>query len=99
MSDIEVEVNDQADAQDIVRAMMDKMASGDTTGAADDFNIAMGQRVGNVLADRKAEIANGVFNNSEMQKMGLEAEPEVEVEVEEPAEESEVENGETNEDV
>jgi hypothetical protein len=57
----------------------------------------MGQRVGNVLADRKAEIANGVFNNSEMQKMGLEAEPEVEVE--EPAEESEVENGETNEDV
>ena len=95
MSDIEVEVNDQADAQDIVRAMMDKMASGDTTGAADDFNIAMGQRVGNVLADRKAEIANGVFNNSEMQKMGLEAEPEVE----EPAEESEVENGETNEDV
>jgi hypothetical protein len=97
MSDIEVEVNDQADAQDIVRAMMDKMASGDTTGAADDFNIAMGQRVGNVLADRKAEIANGVFNNSEMQKMGLEAEPEVEVE--EPAEESEVENGETNEDV
>ena len=97
MSDIEVEVNDQADAQDIVRAMMDKMASGDTTGAADDFNIAMGQRVGTVLADRKAEIANGVFNNSEMQKMGLEAEPEVEVE--EPAEESEVENGETNEDV
>ena len=97
MSDIEVEVNDQADAQDIVRAMMDKMASGDTTGAADDFNIAMGQRVGNVLADRKAEIANGVFNNSEMQKMGLEAEPEVEVE--EPAEESEVENGETDEDV
>ncbi len=97
MSDIEVEVNDQADAQDIVRAMMDKMASGDTTGAADDFNIAMGQRVGNVLADRKAEIANGVFNNNEMQKMGLEAEPEVEVE--EPAEESEVENGETNEDV
>tara|TARA_Y100000389_G_scaffold204366_1_gene256512 strand:- start:4851 stop:5144 length:294 start_codon:yes stop_codon:yes gene_type:complete len=97
MSDIEVEVNDQADAQDIVRAMMDKMASGDTTGAADDFNVAMGQRVGNVLADRKAEIANGVFNNSEMQKMGLEAEPEVEVE--EPAEESEVENGETDEDV
>ena len=95
MSDIELEVNDQTDAQDIVRAMMDKMASGDTTGAADDFNVAMGQRVGNVLADRKAEIANGVFNNSEMQKMGLEAEPEVE----EPAEESEEENGETNEDV
>lgn len=93
MSDIELEVNDQTDAQDIVRAMMDKMASGDTTGAADDFNVAMGQRVGNVLADRKAEIANGVFNNSEMQKMGLEAEPEVEVE------ESEEENGETNEDV
>ena len=108
MSDIEVEVNDQTDAQDMVRSMMDKMASGDTTGAADDFNVAMGQRVGDALAGRKAEIANGIFNDSEMQKMGLEAEPEAEVEVEaqaeteaeaeEPAEESE-ENGETNEDV
>tara|TARA_R110002074_G_scaffold123683_1_gene259414 strand:- start:29725 stop:29997 length:273 start_codon:yes stop_codon:yes gene_type:complete len=90
MSDIEVEVNDKVETDNIVRQMMDKMASGDTTGAADDFNVAMGQRVGDALATRKQEVADTVFNTTpEMEKMGLVA----------GADESIETNGETDEDV
>lgn len=81
MTDETVEVTDTVSPVDAVRQMMDKMATGDVVGAQADFQSAMGARADALIADRKAEIASAIFNNPEMQKMGLEAE---EPEAEEP---------------
>jgi len=79
MTDETVEVTDTVSPLDAVRQMMDKMATGDVVGAQADFQSAMGARADALIADRKAEIASAIFNNPEMQKMGLEAEqPEAE---------------------
>ena len=81
MTDETVEVTDTVSPLDAVRQMMDKMATGDVVGAQADFQSAIGARADSLIADRKAEIASAIFNNPEMQKMGLEAE---EPEAEEP---------------
>ena len=89
--DIEVEVTDEVNPVDAVRQMMDKMATGDVTGANDAFNSIMTQRVGDALADRKQEMASNIFNapeavssdDPEMAKMGLVVDAE-EDSVEEP---------------
>ena len=41
--ELEVEVQDNVSSVDAVRQMMDKMASGDVTGANDAFNAVMGE--------------------------------------------------------
>ena len=83
MTDTAIEVNDNVTPADAIRNMMDKMADGDVTGAQDSFNSIMNGRADALVSDRKAEIANAIFNNPEMQKMGLEAEAE-ETEEEQP---------------
>ena len=75
----EVEVTDQVTPQDAVKNMMDKWADGDYTGANDEFAKAMGTRADELVSARKEEIANAIFNDPELQDMGLEAAPEEEV--------------------
>ena len=89
----EVEVTDQVTPQDAVKNMMDKWADGDYTGANDEFAKAMGTRADELVSARKEEIANAIFNDPELQKMGLEAAPEEELE------QTETDTGETNEDI
>ena len=74
--ELEVEVQDNVSSVDAVRQMMDKMASGDVTGANDAFNAVMGERVGEMLAAKKQEMANSVFNSPGMSEMGLAPEEE-----------------------
>lgn len=82
MTDETIEVADTISPLDAVRNMMDKMATGDVVGAQADFQSAIGARADALIADRKAEIASAIFNNPEMQKMGLEAEEPAEQEPE-----------------
>ena len=70
---VEVEVTDEVTPQDAVRNMMDKWADGDYTSANDEFAKAMGTRADELVSARKEEIANAIFNDPELQKMGLEA--------------------------
>ena len=92
---VEVEVTDEVTPQDAVRNMMDKWADGDYTAANDEFAKAMGTRADELVSARKEEISNAIFNDPELQKMGLEAAPEVEEELEQ----TETDTGETNEDI
>ena len=89
---VEVEVTDEVTPQDAVRNMMDKWADGDYTAANDEFAKAMGTRADELVSARKEEISNAIFNDPELQKMGLEAAPEEELE------QTETDTGETNED-
>lgn len=73
---VEVEVQDEVSSQDAIRNMMDKWADGDLAGANDEFFGMMNKRADDMVAARKAEIVPGIFNDPEMQKMGLEANPE-----------------------
>lgn len=73
---VEVEVNDEVTSQDAIRNMMDKWADGDLAGANDEFFAMMNKRADDMLAVRKSEISPAIFNDPEMQKMGLEAAPE-----------------------
>ena len=90
---VEVEVTDEVTPQDAVRNMMDKWADGDYTAANDEFAKAMGTRADELISARKEEISNAIFNDPELQKMGLEAAPEEELE------QTETDTGETNEDI
>ncbi len=90
---VEVEVTDEVTPQDAVRNMMDKWADGDYTAANDEFAKAMGTRADELVSARKEEISNAIFNDPELQKMGLEAAPEEELE------QTETDTGETNEDI
>ncbi len=91
---VKVEVTDEVTPQDAVRNMMDKWAEGDYTAANDEFAKAMGTRADELVSARKEEISNAIFNDPELQKMGLEAAPEEELEQTE-----ETDTGETNEDI
>ena len=53
----------------------------------------MGTRADELVSARKEEISNAIFNDPELQKMGLEAAPEEELE------QTETDTGETNEDI
>tara|TARA_B100000902_G_scaffold9946_1_gene12221 strand:+ start:477 stop:755 length:279 start_codon:yes stop_codon:yes gene_type:complete len=86
---VEVEVSDAVTPQDAIRNMMDKWADGDLTGANDEFFAMMNKRADDMLAVRKADVVPQIFNDPEMQAMGLEDAPEAE----EPEDEA------TNEDV
>ena len=77
---VEVEVTDKVTPQDSVRKMMDKWAECDYTAANDEFAKAMGTRADELVSARKEEISNAIFNDPELQKMGLEAAPEEELE-------------------
>ena len=90
---VEVEVTDEVTPQDAVRNMMDKWAEGDYTAANDEFAKAMGTRADELISARKEEISNAIFNDPELQKMGLEAAPEEELE------QTETDTGETDEDI
>ena len=94
-ANVEVEVTDEVTPQDAVRNMMDKWADGDYTAANDEFAKAMGTRADELVSARKEEIANAIFNDPELQKMGLEDAPEVDEELEQ----TETDTGETNEDI
>ena len=89
---VEVEVTDEVTPQDAVRNMMDKWADGDYTAANDEFAKAMGTRADELVSARKEEISNAIFNDPELQKMGLEAAPEEELA------QTETDTGEPNED-
>ena len=89
---VKVEVTDEVTPQDAVRNMMDKWAEGDYTAANDEFAKAMGTRADELVSARKEEISNAIFNDPELQKMGLEAAPE-------ELEQTETDTGETNEDI
>ena len=69
---VEVEVTDEVTPQDAVRNMMDKWAEGDYTSVNDEFAKAMGTRADELISARKEEISNAIFNDPELQKMGLE---------------------------
>jgi len=84
---IEVEVSDEVTPQDAIRNMMDKWADGDLTGAQDEFYSIMNKRADDMLAVRKAEVVPQVFNDPEMQAMGLEDVPEAEESEEEVTDE------------
>ena len=90
---VEVEVTDEVTPQDAVRNMMDKWADGDYTAANDEFAKAMGKRADELISAKKEKISNAIFNDPELQKMGLEAAPEEELE------QTETDTGETNEDI
>ena len=90
---VEVEIADEVTPQDAVRNMMDKWADGDYTGANDEFAKAMGTRADELVSARKEDISNAIFNDPELQKMGLEAAPEEELE------QTETDTGETDEDI
>ena len=92
-TNIEVEVTDEVTPQDAVRNMMDKWADGDYTAANDEFAKAMGTRADELISARKEEISQAIFNDPELQKMGLEAAPEEELE------QTETDTGETDEDI
>ena len=90
---VEVEVTDEVTPQDAVRNMMDKWADGDYTAANDEFAKAMGTRADELISARKEEISQAIFNDPELQKRGLEAAPEEELE------QTETDTGETDEDI
>ena len=52
--------------------MMDQWAEGDLTSANDTFNALIGRSADDLVVQRKPEILPGIFNDPEMQKMGLE---------------------------
>ena len=73
-NEIEVEVDDVVSPQENIQQMRDKMADGDVTGAEDAFNAIMGDKADSLVAARKGEVTNTMFNGpdaTEMQKMGL----------------------------
>ena len=78
VENVELEVQDEVGSQDAIRQMMDKWADGDLAGANDEFFSMMNKRADDMLAVRKSEIVPGIFNDPEMQKMGLESTPEEE---------------------
>lgn len=59
--DVRQQENDAAEA---VRKMMDQWQSGDLTDAQDTFNQVMGQKADALINGRKAEIAATMFNNA-----------------------------------
>lgn len=73
---VELEVSDEVTPQDAIKNMMDKWADGDLTGANDEFFAMMNKRADDMLAVRKADVVPQIFNDPEMQKMGLESAPE-----------------------
>lgn len=74
--ELEIDVADNTETQEGIRKMMDQWAEGDLTSASDTFNALIGQKADDLVVQRKAEILPGIFNDPEMQKMGLEATPE-----------------------
>ena len=74
--ELEIDVADNAETQEGIRKMMDQWAEGDLTSANDTFNTLIGRKADDLVVQRKAEILPGIFNDPEMQKMGLEATPE-----------------------
>lgn len=75
---IEVEIDDVVSHTDSIRQMMDKMADGDVAGAEDAFNAIMGDKADQLVAARKGEVADSMFNSPNadvMQKMGLAPSP------------------------
>lgn len=74
--ELEIDVADNAETQEGIRKMMDQWAEGDLTSANDTFNALIGRKADDLVVQRKAEILPGIFNDPEMQKMGLEATPE-----------------------
>ena len=59
--DVRQQENDAAEA---VRKMMDQWQNGDLTDAQDTFNTVMGQKADALISGRKAEIASTMFNNA-----------------------------------
>ena len=64
MSDQTTERNVENERADEVRKMMDQWKNGNLTDAQDTFNRMMNDRADSLVADRKSEVAAGMFNQS-----------------------------------
>jgi hypothetical protein len=64
MSEETAERNVENERADAVRKMMDQWKDGKLTDAQDTFNSMMNDRADSMVADRKAEVASGMFNQS-----------------------------------
>ena len=87
--------DDKAKAMDSVNDALSATAYDAVQARKVEFAKAMGTRADELVSARKEEIANAIFNDPELQKMGLEAAPEVDEELEQ----TETDTGETNEDI
>lgn len=93
-----------------IRQMLDDMAAGNAKEVQDRFNDLLGAKINADLEQRKQEMSQNIFNNPDMQAMGLAdgeenildtepAEMGTEWVADESEEESEETSGEENEDV
>ena len=92
-----------------IRKMLDDMAAGNAKEVQDRFDDLLGAKINADLEQRKQEMSQNIFNNPDMQAMGLadgeenildtEAEMGTEWVADESEEESEETSGEENEDV
>ena len=114
MSEVEAEnevdvVDADAERQAQIRQLIDDMAAGNAKEVQDRFDDLLGAKINADVEQRKQELAQNIFNNPDMQAMGLadgeenvlDADPaEVGAEwVADESEESEETSGEENEDV
>lgn len=115
MSEVETEnevevVDADAERQAQIRQLIDDMAAGNAKEVQDRFDDLLGAKINADLEQRKQELAQNIFNNPDMQAMGLadgeenvlDADPTemgTEWVTDESEEESEETSGEENEDV
>ena len=87
------------DREAAIRDMMQSIASGKASEVQDKFNNIVQARAGEALNDYKAELAQSVFKNPELEAMGLADGEDHILEVDPAAEPETVETGDDNEDV
>jgi len=60
-----------SNSEEAIRSMLDNMAAGNAAEVQAQFNDILGQRINADLDQRRTEMAQNIFNNPEMIKMGL----------------------------
>lgn len=71
-NEVEVEVPDtDAERQAEIRKLLDDMAAGNAKEVQDRFDDLLGAKINADLEQRKHELAQNIFNNPDMQAMGL----------------------------
>lgn len=61
------------DQQEILSSLIDKIITGDNTGAQDNFSAIMSSRLNDALNDKKVELAQAVYS-SQQPENGVEQE-------------------------
>lgn len=74
---------------ELINSFLSKVAGGDNTGAKDDFENLISQKLNAAIDAKKAEVAQSIYGQSEVEDQGeVESESDPDDETEEPEEET-----------